>query len=102
MSDQVEEKVRMARLDELMQLQRKIAFAKAREYIGKRLTVYVEPTSPRKKFIVARHSRQAPQVDPVTLIPLEQISSINTIPGSKLKVQCIATRNYDLIAKPIK
>jgi ribosomal protein S12 methylthiotransferase len=102
MSDQVPEKVKVQRLDELMRLQRKIAYAKAREQVGKRFEVYVEPTDAGKKMIIARSSRQAPQVDPVTLIPRSSISVKKTTPGMKLSVQCCASRGYDLVAKPVR
>ncbi len=101
MSDQVAERVKQERLDELMRLQRKIAYGKARAQIGKRFDVYIEPTAAGKKMLVARSAKQAPQVDPVTLIPRAGLSAKKTIPGTKLPVQCCASRGYDLVARPV-
>jgi ribosomal protein S12 methylthiotransferase len=101
LSGQVPEKVKLLRLDRLMKLQRGIAYARARRQIGKKFDVFLEPTPAGRKMIVARSSRQAPQVDPVTLIPRDQISGKKATPGRKLRVQCTATRGYDLIAKPL-
>ncbi len=99
--NQVPEKIKQARLAELMSLQKKIAFRKAKKYIGKELDVYIEPTSPKRKYIESRHSKQAPEIDSVTLIPKTDLAKKKSIPGTKLSVKCIATKGYDLIAKPI-
>ncbi len=101
LSGQVPERTKLLRLDRLMKLQRRIAYAKARSWIGKRFDVYVEPTPGNKKMITARNGKQAPQVDPVTLISRDQLSPDSATPGTKLSVQCTATRGYDLIAEPI-
>ena len=100
--NQVPEKIKQQRLDKLMSLQKKIAFKKAKSYINKTLSVYLEPTPTRRKYIQARHSKQAPEVDPITLIPKINLPEKYATPGTKLSVKCIATRGYDLIATPTK
>jgi ribosomal protein S12 methylthiotransferase len=102
LKDQLPQEVKLERLDRLMKLQRKIAFAHAKSKVGQKFEVYVEPTPAGKKYITTRNAQQAPQVDPVTLIARDQLSSKFTRPGTKLSVQCTASRGYDLIAKPIK
>jgi ribosomal protein S12 methylthiotransferase len=100
--NQVPEEVKAERLDRLMKLQQKIAFAKAKAKIGRKFDVYIESNSPKRKFIEARHAGQAPEVDPVTLIPRKALSAKLTTPGSKLKVQFTASHGYDLIAEPVR
>ncbi len=102
LKDQIPQDIKLARLDRLMKLQRKIAFAHAKEKVGQKFDVYIEPTPAGRKYIIARNSHQAPQVDPVTLIPRDQLTTKFTRPGTKLTVQCTASRGYDLIAKPAK
>ncbi|MFA5863366.1 MAG: 30S ribosomal protein S12 methylthiotransferase RimO [Phycisphaerae bacterium] len=99
LSGQVPEQIRLQRLDRLMKLQRRIAYAKARQFIGRKFDVYIEPTPPAKKMLAARGSRQAPQVDPVTLIRRQGLLAKYATPGMKLTVQCTASRGYDLIAR---
>jgi ribosomal protein S12 methylthiotransferase len=102
LKDQLPQKIKLERLDRLMKLQRKIAFADAKNTIGKKFDVYIEPTPAGKKFVTARNAQQAPQVDPVTLIDRDQLSAKLTRPGTKLSVQCTGSRGYDLIAKPVR
>jgi len=102
MPNHIPEKVKLQRLDDLMKLQRKIAFAKAKEQVGRRFDVYIEPTPANQKMIVARSARQAPQVDPVTLIPRTALSAKKATPGTRLSVQCVQSRGYDLVAKPVR
>ena len=98
--ERVSNRAKRHRLDELMKLQKKIAFAKAKQYRGKELDVYLEPTSPKRKYIEARHCGQAPEIDSVTLIPKNSLPQNHTAAGTKLSVKCISSRGYDLIAKP--
>lgn len=99
---QVPEKTKRRRLDELMTLQRRIAQAAARRHIGESFPVYIEPTPSTRKMVIARSARQAPEVDPVTLVPRRDLAPKNTVPGTRLWVQCTGTRGYDLVARPIR
>ena len=99
---QVDEVEKARRLDRIMKLQKKIAADKNRGHIGKRFEVYLEPTPARRKFIEARHSKQAPEVDSVTLVPKKDLPGKYSMPGSKLTVECNGVRGYDLLAKPIR
>lgn len=98
----IPEQVKLARLDRLMKLQQKIAFAKAKSMIGKKFDVYIESIPASRKYVEARHAGQAPLVDSVTLISRNDLSAKFAIPGKKLQVQCYNSHGYDLIAKPIR
>jgi len=99
MTGQIDDRLKQQRLDTLMRTQRKIAYQSARNWIGKRFAVYIEPADRRRKYLVARHSQQAPEVDPVTLIARTH-GAVSPRPGDKLQVKCVRTRGYDLVAEP--
>lgn len=61
--DQIAEEVKVARQDELMELQQAIAFEKAEAMIGKKLTVIVEGKVVEEDVYVTRTYRDAPDVD---------------------------------------
>jgi len=102
MPGQVPEHQKLERLDRLMRLQRRIAHKLASGRIGSVFTVFVEPQAgSRSKYLPARSSWQAAQVDPVTLIPKAALGKNKfAAAGTKLRVKCTSVRGYDLIAEP--
>ena len=102
MPGQIDEEVTHVRLDTLMRTQRTIARRKARQWIGKTFWAYLEPTDKRKKYYISRNDRQAPEVDPVTLIKRAHVDTLSAGPSDKLRVKCVRTRDYDLIAEPVR
>ena len=101
MKDQLDERIKRRRADILMRTQRSVVRRTLGKWIGRTLDVYVEPTDNRRASLIARHSRQAPEVDAVTLIPKQSLGRrVSAGPGDKLQVKCIATRGYDLVAEP--
>ena len=104
MPDQTEHQVKLQRLDALMRVQRSIARRKAKNWIGRRFDAYVEPPDPsaRGDFWPTRHRGQAPEVDPVTLVRRADLAAVSAGPGDKLRLECTATRGYDLVARPVR
>jgi len=98
---QVDEATKQARLDELMRTQQRIAFRRAKAWVGRRFDVYVEGPADRPGWLVARHSGQGPEVDPVTLVGPARGRRLSAGPGDRLRVQCTAIRGYDLVALPL-
>lgn len=95
MADQVDEQVRMERLDRLMSLQQEIAFARAQEYVGRELEVVIDQAATADDPAVARHAGQAPEGDPVTLVH----DTGRVEPGKVLTVAVEAANQYDLVAR---
>ena len=93
MDGQLPADVKQARADALMAAQQPIAFARAKSHVGRRFKVPVE--SADEKRVVGRHAGQAPEVDPVTILPAADVD-----PGEWIDVQCRAADGYDLLAEP--
>jgi ribosomal protein S12 methylthiotransferase len=98
--NQVAEEVKQDRLHRIMSLQRHIARKKSEARIGTTFEVRIEPEK-RNGQLVTRHSGQAPEVDPVTLVKVPHRSPLSTLPGDKLTVKCTGVRGYDLLAEPV-
>lgn len=91
--DQIPDEVKRRRRDALMAAQQTIAFAKADDMIGKRLSLLVERHD-RSGTLIARHSGQAPEVDSVVFVtgaPEHRRPFIDA--------RCVARQDYDLIAE---
>ena len=93
MDQQVDEAVKRARYDGLMQAQREVALAAGRRQIGTLFDVVVD-TRERDRCI-ARHAGQAPEVDAVCVLPHARLK-----PGELVTVRCMAAEGYDLVAQP--
>jgi ribosomal protein S12 methylthiotransferase len=98
MDNQVEEKVKQARVEELMLAQQEVAFAKAKAMAGKLIEVLVDRPAGRddEDGYVARSQSQAPDIDSCVFVngngaPLH--------PGQLLNVRVTDYQNYDLIAE---
>lgn len=94
---QVPEHLRQQRLEQLMLAQQKIALAAARRSKGQVFEVVVDAPADPTGWYRARHSKQAPEVDAVTLVQ----SARPLRPGEVLRVRCTAGKGYDLLAKPV-
>jgi len=97
MRRQLDESVKQRRLERLMLAQQDIAFQAAREKAGREFCVLVDAPAQRAGWYKARHSGQAPEVDGVTLVR----SRRRLEPGRRLKVRCIGSEGYDLVAEPL-
>ena len=93
-SGQVESDIKQARLDQLMNVQKRISQKKLSEKVGSIQTVIVDEIS--KDFAVARSYANAPEIDGV--IFLENPSGLEA--GDMLDVKIKSSEDYDLYAGP--
>ena len=95
MPDQVDEEVKAARRDELMELQQEIAFEKAEDMVGRVLTVMIEGKVADEDAYVARTYRDAPNVDGYLFVN----TTATLMTGDFVKVQVVGSNEYDLIGE---
>ena len=91
--DQVPPEVRRERWDRLMRLSERLAHEAARCMVGRRLVVRVDGPAHAAGYLAARHAGQAPEVDPVVLVPTGTAK-----PGDELIVRIVAAKGYDTVA----
>lgn len=97
MPDQVADEQKEAWRDEIMELQREIAFAKAEDMIGQVLTVMIEGrmVEEEEQTYVARTYRDAPGVDGYLFLH----TSSMLMSGDMVQVQVTGCNEYDLIGE---
>ena len=95
MPDQVDEEIKAARRDELMELQQEIAFEKAEDMVGRVLTVMIEGKVADEDAYVARTYRDAPNVDGYLFVN----TTASLMTGDFVKVQVVGSNEYDLIGE---
>jgi ribosomal protein S12 methylthiotransferase len=98
-SDQIADAVKQLRMDELMLAQQKVAFAKAKQMIGKQIKLLIDRRAGRDREDgwVARSAAQAPEIDSVTY--LENKPATNLRPGILIDATITDYQAYDLIAQ---
>ncbi len=94
MTGQICDALKQQRIDELMTVQQRVAFALADERVGSRLEVLVDKRA-EPGAVVARHQGQAPTVDSVTYV-----EDCDASPGEFVTVRCTGRDTYDLLAQP--
>ncbi len=95
MKEQIEEEIKEARRDELMELQQDISFEKAEIMAGKELWCMVEGKVADEYAYVARTYKDAPDVDGYIFIQtMEELMS-----GDFVKVRVTGADEYDLIGE---
>ena len=95
MPDQIEESVKEARRDELMELQQEIAFEKAQDMIGQELVVMIEGKVADEDVYVARTYRDAPNVDGFLFLN----TRAELMTRDFVKVLVTDSNEYDLIGE---
>lgn len=93
MEGQIEEEIKEARRDELMQLQQEIAFEKNESMCGRTVTAMVEGFLPDDQVYVARTSADAPGVDGYLFLETAQ----TLMSGDFVRAKITDARDYDLI-----
>lgn len=96
MKDQLPIEVKQTRADAIMAVQKEVAFAAAREQVGRRFEVLIEGQA-GEQGNVGRHAGQAPEVDAVTYVSGGQLQA-----GQFVRAICRQSQGYDLIARPIE
>lgn len=95
---QLDESVKQQRLEKLMLAQQAIALQAARGRKGRAFEVVVDGPGKQADLYESRHSQQAPEVDSLTLVR----SSRPVRPGDCLQVRCTGSKDYDLLAEPVR
>lgn len=92
MPNQIDEEVKRARCDELMQLQQEIAFEKAETMVGMHLEVIVDGYLPDDDVYVCRTYMDAPDVDGMLFMSTDR----RFVTGDMTEVEVIGANGYDL------
>jgi ribosomal protein S12 methylthiotransferase len=93
MENQISEKVKQRRHDQLMEAQNQISREKHQAYIGRTIEVMVEGVSEETELLlVGRNSQQAPEIDGVTYIN-DGVANV----GDIVRVQITESMDYDLV-----
>ena len=95
LEDNVPEKVKQQRYDEIMLIQQKISLEKNKVLVGTQDIVVVDKSSKEEKWSIARSYRDAPEIDNYVRID-EYISE-----GEFINVEYVDAFEYDLLAKRI-
>ena len=98
MDGQIDEEVKEARRDEIMQIQQDIAFDKSNSRVGEIYEVMIEGRLPEEGVYIARTYMDAPDVDGYVFIQ----SDYNLDSGDFVKVEVTRSDEYDLIAEIIE
>lgn len=98
MNGQIDEEVKEARRDEIMQIQQDIAFDKSNSRVGEIYEVMIEGRLPDEGVYIARTYMDAPDVDGYVFIQ----SDYNLDSGDFVKVEVTRSDEYDLIAEIIE
>lgn len=95
MADQIPEKVKQDRRNEIMEIQQQIAFAGSKKHIGKEFEVIVEGRLPEEHVYITRTYMDAPEVDGYVFVDTDR----NLLSGDFLQVTITDADAYDLIGE---
>lgn len=98
LGDQLEEEVKEARREEIMNLQQEIAFSNSEKMVGKTLKVLIEGKLPDENVFIGRTYKDAPNVDGYIFVASED----ELMSGDFVTVQVTDAKEYDLIGEVIK
>lgn len=96
-SDQIPEKVKEKRRDEIMELQARISAGKLSERTGEIFDVFIEGYLPDDEIYVGRTYMDAPDVDGFFYVKSER----SLLTGDFIKARCISSGEYDLYGEEI-
>lgn len=93
LDNQVDEKVKLCRKDEIMELQQEISMDKSERLVGKEIEVIIEGKASDEDVYVGRSYMDAPSVDGYVFINSEE----ELMSGDFAKVRIVKAMEYDLI-----
>ena len=96
MSGHLPEFIKNRRKNKIMKLQQTIAFDKAREEVGKTMTVFVEGKMHEDGVYVCRTYKDAPGVDGYLFLETEK----DLMTGDLIRARVTDAREYDLVGVP--
>jgi ribosomal protein S12 methylthiotransferase len=96
--DHLPEEVKQARRDRLMEIQQEVAFAHARQQVGKEVEMIVDGPDPEVPgHVLARTTADAPDID-----CLVRLKGKNIQPGHLVRGRITGADGYDLMARAIR
>ena len=95
MPNQIDEEVKVARRNEIMELQQDIVFDIAEKYVGKIFVAMIEGKISGEHAYLARTYMDCPGVDSNVFV----ISDLELMTGDFVKVKITGTNDYDLIGE---
>lgn len=98
MEEQIDEEIKKSRQNEIMELQQKIAFEKAKEVPGTKLKVMIEGKLPEDNVYIGRTYKDAPNVDGYIFVE----SRLELLSGDMVDVYVTEAKEYDLIGEVIE
>ncbi len=99
-ADDVPVRVKQARRQRLLALQRRLVTRHHRARLGERVRVLIDgPAAEHPLVLQGRLEGQAPEVDPV--VYLTDCDGTAYPPGSLVDCRLVAARGYDLVARPL-
>jgi len=99
LTDDVPARVKQARRDAIMRLQKSIVARRQRARIGETISVIVDGPSPESELVVVgRLEGQAPDIDATVI--LDQCDPSAVTAGQVIEATITAARGYDLVAVP--
>ena len=98
MKEQIPERVKKARRNEIMALQQTISAENGRKRIGEVLDVLIEGSLPEDNIYLGRSYRDAPGVDGYVFVESEQ----PLLSGDMVRVEITAAKEYDLIGRQVE
>jgi ribosomal protein S12 methylthiotransferase len=105
MAGQVPEAVKRERYQAIMEVQREIAAAHQRAFLGRRIEVLVEGASEESEHLLAgRNAQQAPEIDGLTYIneiAIEGEPEAAVYPGEVVTVEISDAGDYDLVGRVV-
>jgi len=99
MPEQVSERTKKRRQEELMLAQQEIAFAKNRSMLGRVVEVLIDGPTEDPEVWIGRTATQAPDVDSVTLVHASAEQPDGLATGRFVDAQIVDVAAYDLIAQ---
>lgn len=93
--DQIDDEVKEARRDELMELQQEIAFEQAEAKVGKIYEVIIEGKLPDANAYAGRTYMDAPNVDGLIFVVTDE----DIMSGAFVRVRVTGAQEYDLIGE---
>lgn len=95
MPDQIDEDIKKARRDEIMELQQEIVFENEEKMVGRVLPVMIEGKIAEDNVYVARSYRDAPEVDGYVFVNTDR----DLMSGDFVTVRITDSNEYDLIGE---
>jgi ribosomal protein S12 methylthiotransferase len=97
----MDEAEKLARRDELMQVQQRIAHDHSRRQVGKVLDVIIDRQSGEREDVwIGRTQADAPDIDCVVYVTAPGSSTKRPLTGSIVPVEIVASSGYDLAGVP--